>query len=252
MMRYLVTPGRATHGWTATRLVAAGFLLCACATEPPVPEPDEPEALTTEVPASEPAPAQTREEKVEQWLEQADRALANDRLLSPLADNAHDRYRAVLLYDADNTRAITGLQAIALRYLDLARSAAARSALTQARGYLELAETVDPGNPLVEELRQSLQTQRERMVSAEAMVEKGRTISLDPTLLSQRADSLVADLHSLAQRVKESGKFVLIVTRTDAEGRWVYQQMRDGVSDYVLRGDIKLGSPPRIELQSPL
>lgn len=194
----------------------------------------------------------TRADKIEQWLEQADDALANDRLLSPLGDNAHDRYRAVLLYDPDNTRAITGLQAIALRYLDLARSAAARSALTQARGYLELAETVDPGNPLVEEMRQRLQAQREQMANAQALTEAGKVISLNPLLLRQRADSLVEELHSLAQRVKASGEFVLIVSRTDAEGRWIYQQMRDGVSDYVLRGDIKLGSPPRIQLQPPL
>lgn len=248
MMRYL-----ARSGWTLSRLAAIGLSLCACATGSPTSAPDKPEVARAEVPASEPepAPALTRDEKVEQWLAQADRALANDRLLSPLADNAHDRYRAVLLYDPDNTRAITGLQAIALRYLDLARSAAARSALTQARGYLELAETVDPGNPLVEELRQSLQAQRERMASTGALTEEGKTISLNPLLLNQRSDSLVTELHELAQRVKASGEFVLIVSRTDAEGRWIYQQMRDGVSEYVLRGDIKLGSPPRIQLQSP-
>lgn len=248
-MRYHSTCGRAVI-WLMT-----GLFLCACATEPSPPAPDKPEAASKAVPdtsTSEPEPAPTRAEKIEQWLSQADRALANDRLLSPLRDNAHDRYRAVLLYDPDNTRAISGLQAIALRYLDLARSAAARSALTQARGYLELADTVDPGNPLVEELRQSLQAQRERMASAEALSEEGKVISLNPLLLHQRAESLVEELHALARRVSKSGEFVLIVSRTDAEGRWIYQQMRDGASDYVLRGDIKLGSPPRIQLQPPL
>lgn len=248
-MRYLPA------GWRTVTWLMTGLFLCACATEPTPPAPDEPGAASKAVPDTstpEPEAAPTRAEKIDQWLSQADQALANDRLLSPLGDNAHDRYRAVLLYDPDNTRAISGLQAIALRYLDLARSAAARSALTQARGYLELAETVDPGNPLVDELRQNLQAQRERMASAEALSEEGKIISLNPLLLHQRAESLVEELHSLARRVRETGEFVLITSRTDAEGRWIYQQMRDGVSDYVLRGDIKIGSPPRIQLQPPL
>ncbi|WP_347332404.1 hypothetical protein [Marinimicrobium locisalis] len=239
-------------GWRVAGGLVTGLLVSGCATEPATTSPEESPSATAEAPAPKPKPAQTRAEKIERWLNQADNALAHDRLLSPLGDNAHDRYRAVLLYDPDNTRARSGLQAIALRYLDLARSAAARSALTQARGYLELADTVDPGNPLVKEMRQNLRAQRERMANAEALSEEGKTISVNPELLRQRADPLVEKLHALARRVRESGEFVLIISRTDAEGRWIYQQMREGASGQVLRGDIKIGSPPRIELQPPL
>ncbi len=168
---------------------------------------------------------------------------------TPLSDNAHDRYRAVLIYDPDNSRALSGLQAIALRYLDLARSAAARSAFSQAQGYLDLAASVDPGNPLVEEFREKVSSQQERLQNAAPLTHEGRVVQLNGELLRQRADSLIIELQELAQQVKDSGEFVLIVARTDAEGRWVYQQMRDGVPDYLLRGDIQLGAPPRIELQ---
>ena len=233
--------------------LAAGLVLGGCTTQPAGSEPaEESRAKAQEAPVPEPEPAMTRAEKIEQWLVQADAALARDRLLSPLGDNAHDRYRAVLLYDPDNVQAISGLQAIALRYIDLARSAAARSALAQARGYLGLADTVDPGNPLVKELREGLQAQRERAASAGPLTEDGKVVSLNPVLLQQRSETLVEDLHALGARVKASGEFLLIVSRTDAEGRWIYQQMRDGVSGYILRGDIKRGSPPRIELQPPL
>jgi hypothetical protein len=197
-------------------------------------------------------PDRRRNPPGERWLEEGDRALSADRLLSPLGDNAHDRYRAVLIYDPDNTRAISGLQAIALRYLDLARSAAARSALSQAQGYLDLAASVDPGNPLVAEFSEKVSDQRARLQSASPLTQDGQVVQLNGELLRQRADELVVDLQQLARRVKDTGEFLLIVARTDAEGRWIYQQMRDGTPNYLLRGDIHLGSPPRIELQPPL
>lgn len=224
-------------------------LLAGCSN--PAPAPSAPPETTAE-PVIAPEPKLTREQRLEQWLDEGDRALSADRLLTPLGDNAHDRYRAVLIYDPDNSRAISGLQAIALRYLDLARSAAARSAFSQAHGYLDLAASVDPENPLVKSFKEKVSQQQERLQNTDPLTQDGQVVQLNGELLRQRADDLVAELHQLAQRVKDSGEFVLIVARTDAEGRWVYQQMREGVPDYLLRGDIHLGSPPRIELQPPL
>jgi hypothetical protein len=40
----------------------------------------------------------------------------------------------------------------------------------------------------------------------------------------------------------------MIIARTDVEGRWIYQKMRDAVPGYRVRGDIKLGNPPRVQL----
>lgn len=228
---------------------SSGFLLSGCAVSPAPSKPDpsgEPAARTA------PTPGLSRQQRIERWLEQGDRALSADHLLTPLKDNAHDRYRAVLIYDPDNTRALSGLQAIALRYLDLARSAAARSAFSQAQGYLDLAASVDPGNPLVAEFSDKVAQQQARSRSAAPLSHDGKVVQLNAELLRERAEPLVRELHTLAQTVQASGEFVLIVARSDAEGRWVYQQMRDGVPGYLLRGDIQLGSPPRVELQPPL
>ncbi len=240
------------HAWWLSNLVLISILIGCSSAPPQSPPPQETTPKAAEVAVAEEEPTLSRAQRLERWLEAGDRALSADRLLSPLGDNAHDRYRAVLIYDPDNSRALTGLQAIALRYLDLARSAAARSAFSQAQGYLDLAASVDPGNPLVVAFSEQVGQQQERLQNADPLTQDGQTVRLNGELLRQRADGLVADLHQLAQRVKDSGEFVLIVARTDREGRWVYQQMREGVPGYLLRGDIQLGSPPRIELQAPL
>lgn len=189
-----------------------------------------------------------RAQVLEQWLEQADQALADDRLLTPEDNNAYERYQAVLYLDPDNERARTGLQAIVLRYLDLARSAARRGALAQAREMLERAELVDPGNPLVEELEAELRETRKSRRQNAPLAEMGDSYLLDPQRLSEKAPELVEELHNLAARLPETGEFVLIVARTDAEGRWIYRQLREAVPDYRVRGNIQLGTPPRIRL----
>lgn len=227
-----------------TGLALSAFLMaCAGPQERPV-------VTQANTPAPTPAPAPSREPPIQQWLDQADRALSADRLLSPLGDNAHDRYRAVLLYEPDNRRAISGLQAIALRYLELARLAAARGAFSQAEGYLGLAEEVDPGNPLVAEFAERVDSQQVHLQHID--IEAESVVRLDPGALGARSGLIVAQLQALAKQVRDSGEFVLIVSRTDAEGRWIYQQMRDAVPNHLLRGDIQLGSPPRVELQPPL
>lgn len=189
-----------------------------------------------------------RAQVLAEWLEQAEQALFEDRLLTPAEDNAYERYQAVLYLDPDNERARTGLQAIVLRYLDLARSAARRGALAPAREMLDRAELVDPGNPLVDELEAELQQARKHRSQNEPLAEMGDSYLLDSQRLSEKAPELVQELHNLAARLPETGDFVLIVAPTDAEGRWIYRQLREAVPDYRVRGNIQLGSPPRIRL----
>lgn len=226
-------------------LITASVLI-GCQTQTP----SEPARETPAGVEAEPAadPRATRAQTLEAWLDQADRALSEDRLLTPPEDNAHDRYRAVLYLDPDNRRAESGLQAIVLRYLDLARSAARQGAFAQAREMLERASTVDPDNSLVAELAREVAEAEERRKLKAPMVRSEDSYLLDPGRLARRDASLVEKLHELAQTVKDTGAFVLIVSRTDAEGRWIYQQMRDALPNYLLRGNIKRGSPPQIKL----
>lgn len=215
----------------------------------------QPDSSATQTPAladqsgtAEQSVAERRAQVLEQWLEQADKALSDDRLLTPEDDNAYERYQAVLYLDPNNDRARTGLQAIVLRYLDLARSAARRGALAPAREMLERAQLVDPGNSLVEEMEAELRQARERWRESGPLAEVGDSHLLDPRRLSEKAPELVQELHQLARRLPETEEFVLIVARTDAEARWIYRQLREAVPDYRVRGNIQLGSPPSIRL----
>ncbi len=65
-------------------------------------------------------------------------------------------------------------------------------------------------------------------------------------------ENIKNQLAALASRVQESKEYVLIYARNDAEGRWVYQQMREASEDYRLRGNIKRHKKPRIVLDAPL
>src|SRR5690625_6898453 len=109
-------------------------------TPQPEPEATEPQAVQL--------PQESRREVVTRWLDEADRALSQDRLIEPADDNAHDRYRAALYLDPGNSRAQSGLHAIVLRYLDMARAAARRGAYAQSQELLRRANTVEPGSPL--------------------------------------------------------------------------------------------------------
>jgi hypothetical protein len=56
----------------------------------------------------------------------------------------------------------------------------------------------------------------------------------------------------VAQRVRESDETVLILARTDAEGRWIYKVMRESVGEYRIRGDIRITREPALVLQPPI
>jgi hypothetical protein len=59
-------------------------------------------------------------------------------------------------------------------------------------------------------------------------------------------------LTGVAHKAKQTDQFVLIIARNDTEGRWVYQQLRNAVPGYLVRGDIRIGSPARVKLVKTL
>ncbi len=218
--------------------LALAVLLTACETGPVT----EPSAASETAPPAQPKP--TREEHIQTLLYRADVALSRGRLLLPVYDNAYDRYAAVLLMDADNREAQAGLQAIVLRYLDMARDAAQRSRFAEAETYLQRAAQIMPDNANVQTL---VETEREQMAARpEALSTTGR-FPLDVPALRDESESALETLAGIARQAREDDRMVLIVAESDAQGRWIYQQMREQVPGYLLRGDIRVGSPARIE-----
>lgn len=198
--------------------------------------------------------AQQRSEQqlVEKLLRAADSALEGDRLTTPLDDNALDRYRAVLVLDANNVQAQQGLQAITQRYLDWARHYLNRDDLTRAGIMLARAKTVDSSNADIDALSQEIMNRAPLVLKRKPYSDRDNDWPLDTARLDSHHPRLVAELGVIAQRLKLSGETMLIVARNDKEGRWIYKTMRQAVPGYRLRGNIKLGRQPRIIVQPSL
>lgn len=238
-------------------------LLTACVTQEPAPR----TVVQTPPPAVvRPAPP-TIEQRVSLLLRQAERALYNDRLLLPAEDNAYDRFQAVLKLQPGNAQAKTGLQMIAMRYIEMGRTALRHSRLSEARIYAQRARQVYPDNPLLREFEQALaDAQRHQAQAAVAAAPPPSASSgagsagatsdseylLSIAALSKRGDEIKAVLGQIAERIKSSDEVILIVARSDEEGRWLYREMKKAAEGYRIRGDIKVGSPPKVVVYPPI
>lgn len=247
--------------------VSLTLLLSACVTQEPAPRTA---AQVQPVEAARPA-GPTLDQRVGLLLRQAERALYNDRLLLPADDNAYDRYQAVLKLQPGNAQAKTGLQMIAMRYIEMGRTALRHSRLSEARTYATRARQVYADNPLLREFEQALaDAQRHQAQAAlgtptapsagsgsgadsrSTQAQSANEYPLNPAALSQRGAEIQAVLKQIADRVKRSDEVVLIVARNDEEGRWVYREMKKAAQGHRVRGDIKVGSPPRVVIYPPI
>lgn len=245
-------------------LMVCGAILSGCMSQQPEP------ASEVKVPQS-PVPAKpkppTLEQQVSLMLRQAERAMYGDRLMFPEDDNAYDRYQAVLKLQPGNAQAISGLQQILVRYVQMGREALRHSRLGNAKAYARRAGLIDADNPLLREFEQQLSEAERLNPVAPAKVSSGRPVSsklgtpesgpesqyeLNLSDLNLRGDAIRAVLKEIAERVKSSDEVLLIVARNDAEGRWLYKEMKKAAEGYRIRGDIKVGSPPRIIVYPPI
>ncbi|MEO0443616.1 MAG: hypothetical protein AAFZ92_07750 [Pseudomonadota bacterium] len=199
-----------------------------------------------------------------QMLDDADQDVEANRLMTPAHDNAFDRYRAVLLLDNDNQRAQLGLSAIAKRYLAIADAHMGRGQLSAARRMLANAVKANGNTAETAQFEQALQ----QAISAARTRAKPLSLPAEPVAniddlntttfalnkadLSQRNQSMVGQLAAIGQRVQGSREYVLIYARSDAEGRWIYQQLRNASTGYRVRGNIKRSKHPRVILEAPL
>jgi len=234
----------------ALRFVVMALLLSvlsACKvpfTKPP--EPVKPPAPKPVAPVKVP---ETKEQlAIRLLLLNGEYTLAHDQLLTPANDNAYDYFRTVLQRDPNNLRAKGGLQGIVMRYVDLARQAEARNNYPLATAMLNNARIVDPSNLLIKEVADTLQEQIRTAPPVEPYRGGSNEFLLNASLLGKDDPQIQARIAEIAQKVKATDSLAMIIARSDIEGRWIYQQMRAAVPGYLVRGDIKIGSPPRVQL----
>ncbi|MEX2963954.1 N-acetylglucosaminyltransferase [Microbulbifer sp. TYP-18] len=237
------TTGGGKSPWRILVLVGA-LALGSCVRAPhkptpqpaPVPEPAQPR---------QPSPEEVRQRAVAYFLSRAEGARQKGFLTQPAGASAYDHYLRVLQLDPGNVRAESGIQTLVIEYVQRARDALRRRAFGEVTAFLSQAEALAPGNVLVAEVRTQLAGERSR---ASANPLAGDEIPLPAGSLANRDEAVLALLKNAAGRIRREGRRVIIVARNDAEGRWIYQQLREAVPGYRVRGDIRLGQSPRLIL----
>lgn len=228
-------------------LMIVGFGLTACQAafwkKKEVPPPPAP-APVVQVPA----PLTKEQQAAKLLILNGEYTLSQNQLLTPANDNAFDYFRAALKLDPDNQRAKGGLQGIVMRYVDLARQAAARGNYSQATTMLNNARIVDPENLLIKEVSAAISDQIRLAPPVEPYRGGANEFLLNADLLGKNDPQILAKLSEIARKLKDTNTLAIIIARTDVEGRWIYQKLREAVPGHRVRGDIKLGSPARIQL----
>ena len=214
-------------------LPALAALLAGCETpQAPVQLPAEPRPQPVD-------PVPVEDERIDLLLEAAAQALAEDRLTTPEAGSAHSLYQEALKLDPDDQRAQRGFEKIVERYVKLALNAADQQRYAQGRMMLERAREVDPAHPAI------APTERQFDLLENARRDKVR---LDAGALAKRAGAVRSKLKRLGRRASEEGCRVSINARSDAEGRWVYQQLNSGAGAARVRARLTIAAPPTVEL----
>ncbi|WGL15006.1 N-acetylglucosaminyltransferase [Microbulbifer bruguierae] len=228
-------------------MILAAAALAGCGSTPPEPPP-QPAPVAVAPPG--PTKEEIRQRAVQHFLQRAEDAQREGFLTMPAGASAYDFYLQVRQLDPGNTRAQAGIQTVVMQLVAQARDALRQRSFGRVNSLLNTAEEIAPGNPLAQEVRTQLQKEQRRAqqdVTLEGAA--AQAVLLPPAELSAQSDSMVVMLAAVAERIREHELRVVIVARTDTEGRWVYSQLRQAVPGYRVRGDIKLGSPPRLLLQ---
>jgi hypothetical protein len=167
-------------------------------------------------------------------------ALEDDRLLTPLEDNAYSRFQRVLALDSENQIAKEGIEKILLRYVALSQQASRRGLFDNAEELLARAKFIDEDHSALTQALFSLKEERE----------SGDLIfNLDSTELLNRSDAMVSQLGHIAEQARDREAFFLIIAPNDNLARWMYLQMRNAVEGYRLRGNIELANQTTIRLR---
>ncbi|WP_231759316.1 N-acetylglucosaminyltransferase [Microbulbifer elongatus] len=221
-------------------------LLAGCAAPPPEPPPP----VVAPPPPVGPSPEEIRQRTVRHFLGRAEEAQREGFITMPAGASAYDFYLQVQQLDPGNAQAAAGIQTLVMHLVDQARDALRRRAFGRVSSLLNTADEIAPGNPLSAEVRKQARREQQRAREDVALEGPGaQTVSLPPAALSARSEAMVQMLGEIAQRIRQHQLRVIIVARDDSEGRWIYGQLRQAVPGYRVRGDIKLGNPPRLLLQ---
>ncbi len=148
-------------------LISLPMLLVACETQQPVEEVSSEVVVTTpdirmtsEPQAVIPGEQTEQERIIADTLFEGLQALDDDRLMTPIDDNAHQRFQRVLAMDPGNAIALDGLNRIVIRYVELSAEASRSGLFANAEALLENARNINDKHPTLLEAWIELESER--------------------------------------------------------------------------------------------
>lgn len=199
-------------------LIATIGFLAACQSPAPTPEPPDP-AL------------------IEALLNRGDAAAAAGHWDEPAANSARDYYQRALLLDPDSLPIRRRIETIVERYLTRARTAAEQHSHRQAANWLQQARQVDDGHPGIAPASAYL----EQLASAQR-----QELDIAPAPLRERSARLAEQLRNYGTRGREPDCRTQIRAGSDADGRWIYQQLARSPGSTRIRAQFEVGTPARV------
>ena len=177
----------------------------------------------TALPAALPVSRDSQSDLINIYLEQARVARQQNRLTTPVDDNAYLRYLQVLALVPEHQQALMGIADLAEQYLAWAIDNVNSGDLRSAANYINKARSIDESHPDI--------------IAVEAMARDSRkiqqmdypfpAITLDtfssPDEPRASPNPELAALTKVAQLIDESSPAIIIFANSDALGRKIYQ-----------------------------
>lgn len=182
--------------------------------------------------------ATEKENSIAAMLAEARRAMSEDRLMMPKQGSAYYWYQQVLTIEGSHPEAHQGMREMGAQYLRLAEQAYKLNRRARAELLLGRAMKISASLADVEAMKARYPER----------IKPNNEFHLAVKDLSRKNSQTIAQLRLLAEKARQLPSRLLIIARSDAEGRWIYKQMRQSVEGYRLRGNIKVGRVPKVVL----
>lgn len=192
-------------------------------------------------------------------LHLGEKALEEDRLLTPEDDNANLYFQAVLGRDPGNYRAIQGVVAIVDTYCQWAWKMAQERNYRKAQRYLDSARSANPQDPLIQEMDTRIENLKQKRKTVQEHAPKPTTPSpeesnpdafiLPEDLFSLSDDEILAKIQPIVNKVENEQRPIDIYWPNDKEARLIYQIINSHVSEFRVRAMIYHSAKYMVKLQ---
>ncbi len=233
--------------WKALLLIILTLLVGSCTSikAPISPIDPEPETRTSSLEQS----SFERDALLKSIIEQAESAFDAKALTTPSQTSALHYYRELLVLQPNHPAAIDGLRRIVDQYIAWALTAIDEGNYAKAHQFLERAARVNPKSPSIAAASEQIRRKREQATSIEIvpdwLLAEGDS---EPTQDEVETKDIVsAYFTKIANKIDTLSAKVTIYSRTDRQGRWLYQKINAHTGQR-LRATLKIDTPSRIEL----